>query len=144
VPLTVLLLSFIMGLQNAVGSKISAGKIRTTHMTGNLTDLGMELGKLLYWNRNGTPPEAQVRSNRSRMALHGGLIGMFIAGGLFGAAGFKYVGFLWVVPLAALLLALSLPTLRHDLRRSLYLRALLASLWQRLRRRGLPPPHSAE
>jgi hypothetical protein len=64
VPLTVLLLSFIMGLQNAVGSKISAGKIRTTHMTGNLTDLGMELGKLLYWNRNGTPPEAQVRSNR--------------------------------------------------------------------------------
>ena len=144
VPLTVLLLSFIMGLQNAVGSKISAGKIRTTHMTGNLTDLGMELGKLLYWNRNGTPPEAQVRSNRSRMALHGGLIGMFIAGGLFGAAGFKYVGFLWVVPLAALLLALSLPTLRHDLRRSLYLRALLASLWQRLRRRCLPPPHSAE
>ena len=139
VPLTVLLLSFIMGLQNAVGSKISGGRIRTTHMTGNLTDLGIELGKLLYWNRNGTPPAAQVRSNRTRMSLHGGLLGMFIAGGLFGAAGFKYVGFLWVLPLAALLLALSLRTVRHDLRRSAYLRTLLQGLWGRLRRQADKP-----
>ena len=143
VPLTVLLLSFIMGLQNAVGTKLSAGRVRTTHMTGNLTDLGIELGKLLYWNRNGTPPEAQVRSNRARMALHGGLIGMFIAGGLIGAAGFKYVGFLWVVPLAALLLVLSLPTVRHDLRRSVYLRGLIGAFWSRLRREGKPFPPSA-
>jgi uncharacterized membrane protein YoaK (UPF0700 family) len=51
VPLTVLLLAFMMGLQNAVASKTSGGSIRTTHMTGNITDLGMELGKMLYWNR---------------------------------------------------------------------------------------------
>jgi uncharacterized membrane protein YoaK (UPF0700 family) len=143
VPLTVLLLSFIMGLQNALGTKISAGRVRTTHMTGNLTDLGIEIGKLLYWNRNGTPPESQVRSNRARMALHGGLLGMFIAGGFFGAAGFKYVGFLWVVPLAALLLALSMPTVRHDLRRSQYVRGHVAVLWGRLRRSGKPLPPSA-
>ena len=61
VPLTVLLLSFIMGLQNAMGTKSSGGKIRTTHMTGNVTDLGIELGKMLYWNRRGTPVAALVR-----------------------------------------------------------------------------------
>jgi uncharacterized membrane protein YoaK (UPF0700 family) len=135
VPLTVLLLSFIMGLQNAVSTKLSGGRMRTTHMTGNLTDLGIELGKLLYWNRHGTPPEAQVRSNLSRMQLYGGLLAMFIAGGLFGAAGFKYVGFLWVMPLAALLLTVALQPLRHDLRRSVYLRTLLTAIWARLRRR---------
>ena len=56
VPLTVLLLAFIMGLQNAVVTKLSSAQIRTTHMTGVITDLGIEMGKMLYWNRSGTPP----------------------------------------------------------------------------------------
>ncbi len=140
VPLAVLLLAFIMGLQNAVGSKASAGRIRTTHMTGNVTDLGIELGKLLYWNRHGTPPEAQVRANRVRMRLYGLLIAMFMAGGLFGAAGFKYVGFFWVVPLAALLLALSLPPFLRDLRHSAHLQALLRPLLSWLHRPVRSPP----
>src|SRR5574344_1292215 len=45
VPLTVLLLAFIMGLQNATVTKMSSAQIRTTHMTGVITDLGMELGR---------------------------------------------------------------------------------------------------
>jgi uncharacterized membrane protein YoaK (UPF0700 family) len=140
VPLTVLLLSFIMGLQNALGTKMSGGKLRTTHMSGNLTDLGIELGKLLYWNRHGTPAAVQVRGNRARMRFHGGLLGLFIAGGLFGAAGFKHIGFLWVLPLAALLLALALPTLRHDLRRSMYLRRRMVALRARFRTMHSAPP----
>ena len=134
VPLTVLLLAFIMGLQNAVGSKASGGRVRTTHMTGNVTDLGIEIGKLLYWNKHGTPPATQVRANRARMRLHGGLIGMFMAGGLFGAFGFKHVGFFWVVPLAALLLALSLPPFLRDLRHSIHLQQLLRQTWSRVHR----------
>jgi uncharacterized membrane protein YoaK (UPF0700 family) len=46
VPITVVLLCFIMGLQNAVITKISKAEIRTTHITGLITDLGIELGKL--------------------------------------------------------------------------------------------------
>ena len=46
VPFTVLVLSFTMGLQNALVSKISSSQIRTTHMTGIVTDIGIELGKL--------------------------------------------------------------------------------------------------
>ena len=118
VPLTVLLLSFIMGLQNAVGSKTSGGSIRTTHMTGNITDLGMELGKLLYWNRSGRPDLPSVRHDPGRIRLVGGLVGMFILGGVAGALGFKYVGFVCVVPLAALLLALSVPPFIRDIPRS--------------------------
>jgi uncharacterized membrane protein YoaK (UPF0700 family) len=114
VPLTVLLLSFIMGLQNAVASKTSGGSIRTTHMTGNITDLGMELGKLLYWNGRGAALPSPVRHNRHRMRMAAGLVGMFVLGGAAGALGFKYVGFICVIPLAALLLALSMPPLLRD------------------------------
>ena len=39
---------------------------------------------------------------------------MFVLGGVAGALGFKHVGFVCVVPLAALLLALSLPPLLKD------------------------------
>ncbi|MYZ44706.1 YoaK family protein [Schauerella aestuarii] len=115
VPTTVLLLCFIMGLQNAVGSKTSKGGIRTTHMTGNITDLGMELGKLLYWNRaadKGAHPV--VRHDTQRLRTSTGLIVMFVVGGLVGAVGFQSFGFICVVPLAAILLALALPPLVKD------------------------------
>ena len=52
VPFTIVLLCFVMGLQNAVVTKLSGGVVRTTHLTGTVTDLGIELGKLLYWNRD--------------------------------------------------------------------------------------------
>ena len=119
VPLTVLVLAFTMGLQNALVSKISSSQIRTTHMTGVITDLGIELGKLFYWNRTASPPESRVRANRIKLRLFGTLLGMFVAGGVVGATGFKYVGFIWVVPLALLLLALSLPPLYADFYRTL-------------------------
>jgi uncharacterized membrane protein YoaK (UPF0700 family) len=124
VPLTVLVLAFTMGLQNALVSKISSSQIRTTHMTGVITDLGIELGKMFYWNHTASPPESRVRANRIKLRLFGTLLAMFIAGGVVGAAGFKYIGFIWVVPLALMLLALSLPPLYADFRRVRRRRAL--------------------
>ena len=109
VPVTVLLLSFIMGLQNATVTKMSSAQIRTTHMTGVITDLGIELGKMLYWNSSASPPDQQVRANRQRLRLFAGLLAMFLVGGIAGAAGFKHVGFVFVVPLALVLFALALP-----------------------------------
>lgn len=124
VPLTVLVLAFTMGLQNALVTKISAAQIRTTHMTGVITDLGIELGKLLYWNRHpsaldgSTGAPASVRANRFKLRLYSTLLFSFFAGGIVGAAGFKHVGFIWVLPLAALLLLISLPPLVADWRKS--------------------------
>ncbi|WCM88141.1 YoaK family protein [Acidovorax sp. NCPPB 3576] len=135
VPLTVLLLAFLMGLQNAVVTKMSSAQIRTTHMTGVATDLGIEIGKMLYWNRSGTPPEAQVHANQARLKLFASLLGMFTVGGLVGAAGFKHVGFIWVVPLAAILLGLSVPPLVADFEH-------LARLWRARRALARRAPHA--
>ncbi len=52
--LTLALLCFVMGLQNAMITKVSNAEIRTTHVTGLMTDIGIELGKLLYWNNAST------------------------------------------------------------------------------------------
>ena len=117
VPLTVLVLAFTMGLQNALVSKISSSEIRTTHMTGIVTDIGIELGKAFYWNRTASPARPRVHANRGKLRLLSTLLGAFVAGGVVGAAGFKYVGFIWVVPQALLLLALCLPPLYSDLLR---------------------------
>lgn len=129
VPVTVLLLSYMMGLQNATVTKMSSSQIRTTHMTGVVTDLGIELGKLLYWNRSGRPPGQQVRANRQRLQLFAGLAGMFLVGGIAGAAGFKHLGFVFVVPLAMVMFALALPPLWID----------RARLWPRTRQTTVAP-----
>jgi len=129
VPLAVLVLSFIMGLQNAVVTKLSSSKIRTTHMTGVITDLGMEIGRALYWNRKGSAPQQHVRANRSRLLLFAGLLLMFLLGGIAGAAGFNRFGLVFVVPLAVVLTALSLPPLWADRTRLQRLRRA----WRRAR-----------
>ncbi|MDH0569248.1 DUF1275 domain-containing protein, partial [Pseudomonas oleovorans] len=68
VPLTVMLLCFIMGLQNALITKLSRAEIRTTHITGIVTDIGIELGKLLYWNRHGEQ-FGRVQVDRQRLQV---------------------------------------------------------------------------
>jgi len=47
--------------------------IRTTHMTGIVTDLGIELGKLVYWNAE-RDAQPLVRADRDRMKVLGGLL----------------------------------------------------------------------
>lgn len=116
-PVTVVLLCFIMGLQNAVITKISQARIRTTHVTGLVTDLGIELGKLLYVNHR--PDAAPVRANRERLRVHAQLVLAFLVGGVAGALGFKYLGYISTVPLAVLLLLLVMRPALDD--------------WQRLR-----------
>lgn len=115
VPVTVLLLSFTMGVQNATLTKMSHATIRTTHMTGVVTDLGIELGKMLFWNRASAVGPQRVRANWSRVRLFSGLLGMFFIGGLAGALGFQRWGFICVIPLALLLMAVSLPPLWTDM-----------------------------
>ncbi|CAM8645509.1 COG3619 Predicted membrane protein [Comamonadaceae bacterium] len=118
VPLTVVLLCFIMGLQNAVITKISRAEIRTTHITGLVTDMGIELGKLLYINP--APSEKPVRANRDKLRLQLKLIGAFALGALAGAMGFKHVGYIATLPLALALLTLVIKPLWKDLHPSAY------------------------
>lgn len=103
----VTLLCFIMGLQNAIITKISRARMRTTHMTGVATDIGIELGKLVYWNRTKDAASGRVLADRAKLRLLGSLLGSFFVGGVVGALGFSHVGFVMTVPLAMLLLLLA-------------------------------------
>jgi uncharacterized membrane protein YoaK (UPF0700 family) len=114
VPVTVLLLCFTMGLQNAIITKVSHSEIRTTHMTGVVTDLGIELGKLLYVNRR--TDLAPVLADRPRIRVLSSLLASFALGGVAGAIGFEHIGYAATIPLAALLGVLAAVPAMDDLR----------------------------
>jgi uncharacterized membrane protein YoaK (UPF0700 family) len=119
VPATVMLLCYTMGLQNALVTKLSHAEIRTTHMTGIVTDIGIELGKMLYWNIDkgpGNPARPRVTANHERLAVLCGLLGSFFGGGVAGALGFKVLGYVATVPLALLLCGLAIVPALDDLR----------------------------
>ena len=107
VPATVILLCFMMGLQNAVITKLSQAEIRTTHLTGMATDIGIEVGKLLYWNRPDRSNLPPVRANFPRLRVLVTLVAFFFAGGVLGALGFKQLGYVATIPLALLLVAMA-------------------------------------
>merc|ERR1711998_24401 len=44
----VLLLSVASGLQNAMTTAYGGAVVRTTHVTGTVTDMGIEIGKILF------------------------------------------------------------------------------------------------
>lgn len=117
VSATVVLLCFTMGLQNAVITKISRAEIRTTHVTGMVTDLGIELGKLAYANRHDALGEP-VRADRERLRVLSLLLLAFFVGGLLGALGFQRFGYVATVPLALLLGTLAIVPAVDDLRRA--------------------------
>jgi uncharacterized membrane protein YoaK (UPF0700 family) len=117
VPLTVSLLCFMMGLQNAMITKLSRAEIRTTHVTGMVTDIGIELGKLFYWNAARQDPSApRVLANRPKLRVLSLLVSLFFFGGIAGALGFKHVGFVSTLPLAALLTLLAAVPVMDDIR----------------------------
>ncbi len=118
VPATVMLLCFMMGLQNAVITKISGAVVRTTHLTGVITDLGIELGRLLYWNRGTRDGHEHVVADRSRLQMYILLFAFFLLGGVAGALGFKHVGYLATIPLAAFLVLMSVVPVIDDIRRT--------------------------
>lgn len=107
-------LCFTMGLQNAIVTKASDSQIRTTHVTGMVTDIGIELGKLLYINRRrGSEP---VVANTRQLGHHLSIVGLFFFGGVLGAAGYLTIGFYALIPAALFLLVLALPHLIDDFR----------------------------
>jgi len=125
IPATVMLLCFIMGLQNAIVTKISHAEIRTTHVTGIVTDLGIEIGKLLYWNKRHENGSAQyVAADRDKLLIHSLILSMFFIGGVLGAYGFKAFGFIATVPLALLLLLFASIPIMDDI-------SLVSSLYRR-------------
>ncbi len=110
----VTLLCFSMGLQNAIVTKISGAVIRTTHLTGMVTDVGIKLGRMLYSMLAGAPLLMLVELGKLQLLTS--LIALFFVGGVTGAFGFKHFGFPFVLPLAGVLLLLAAVPVVDDLR----------------------------
>jgi uncharacterized membrane protein YoaK (UPF0700 family) len=102
-----LLVAMAMGLQNAMASTYAGAIVRTTHVTGVATDLGILLGQSLRGER----PEP------GRVKLLTLLMGAFVTGGALGAASFDWLGRFSLVPPAVAV-------------------ALAAIVWTRVARRG--------
>lgn len=113
------LLCLIMGLQNATITKLSGARMRTTHMTGMVTDIGIEIGKFVYRHADHTVPEnRRAVVDMSKLWLHTRLVGLFFIGGVTGALGFGHLGYVFTVPLALVLFGIALPLLLIRRRRA--------------------------
>jgi uncharacterized membrane protein YoaK (UPF0700 family) len=93
------LLSFACGLQNALFTERAGTLIRSTHMTGPVTDLGIDLGRylLIFLGRGQRVEHIQMRRETHIIYLRAGAIGLFIVGALLGSMfflRFEYLGFL--------------------------------------------------
>jgi uncharacterized membrane protein YoaK (UPF0700 family) len=112
---TVMLLCFTMGLQNAIITKLSNAVIRTTHLTGMITDIGIALGRIVFGAANGS--DDGNSGDLANLRLLASLVVLFFIGGVTGALGFKYVGFFFTIPLSVILLLLAAMPVLDDVRR---------------------------
>ena len=110
-------LTFAMGLQNALITKISRGEIRTTHVTGIVTDLGIECGRALT-RRLGrrAPPGPAGPHSRGRARLLGQLLAAFILGCIVGTVAVRRSGLSTLFPVALAIAVAGLVPVLDDLR----------------------------
>ncbi|WP_409054422.1 YoaK family protein [Variovorax sp. GrIS 2.14] len=115
-PVAAVLLSYVLGLQNAVVSHIAQTEITTTHITGVVTELGAELARW-FVKPNAKTKQGAMHSGSDvqRLALYASVAGLFVGGMGVGAVAFDLVGYLVALPLAAVLLVLAAPAMLQDL-----------------------------
>lgn len=112
---TIMLLCFIMGMHNTVVTELSNGLLRSTHMTGIATDIGIELSKALYFHKNPINKVREIKANRRKLTLFIGILCCFFIGGIIGALGFRHLGYQFSLPLAFLLFLWGVRSVSYDL-----------------------------
>ena len=100
-------LSFLMGLQNAVVTRISNARVRTTHISGTATDIGIEMAMLFeVLRRKTSPKDAPLYLDRLR--LHTLTLLAFLAGGIAGIGLYRVLGYDFLLPVGFGLICLAL------------------------------------
>lgn len=82
------LLSYLMGVHNSTSTQLSKGRVRTTHITGTLTDIGIALASLLLQPILQQSLE-QMKAARYLLSLHFTAIFSFLTGGALGIMAFE-------------------------------------------------------
>lgn len=93
-------LLFAMGLQNALVTSLSNSVVRTTHLTGLFTDLGIELSQLFFYKK-----EEQQKRLFSSIKLRVNIILFFFFGGVVGGLGYLWCGIKILLLAVAILIA---------------------------------------
>lgn len=93
-------LLFSMGLQNSLVTTISSASVRTTHLTGLFTDLGIEISQLFFY-------KAKDQKNKliSSIKLRFTIISFFFIGGIIGGIFYTKVGLQTLIFAAAALVS---------------------------------------
>lgn len=104
---TVIVLSFALGVQNAVTTVISRARVRTTHVSGMATDLGIELAAMVG-------PQDARREALPKLGLHGLTLACFTLGGVLGALGYAMIGDPLFLGAGTVLIAVALPEALHS------------------------------
>jgi uncharacterized membrane protein YoaK (UPF0700 family) len=108
------LMSIAMGMQNSLVTRLSGSVVRTTHLTGVVTDLGIEVARWVRWTwagigiaSPGSPernPATRPKPARSILLLT--VVSTFAAGGVLGALAVPHWGRLSIgLPAGAILVA---------------------------------------
>lgn len=95
-------LLFAMGMQNSLVTTISNATVRTTHLTGLFTDLGIELSQLFFYTKN----EQKVKLYSS-IKLRLTIISFFFLGGLLGGIFYTTLK-LYILAIAGILLIIGI------------------------------------
>lgn len=107
-------LLFAMGVQNALVSMVSGSVVRTTHLTGMFTDLGIDLSMAVLSRKN-----LSVVQKR-RILLRLVIISFFLLGGVAGGIIFMHFGFrAFFVPVVLLFTALFYDYFRIRVKRAI-------------------------
>ena len=93
------LLLFAMGVQNSFVTKISDAVVRTTHLTGLFTDLGIELSYLLFRKK-----QMDRKKVITTIKLRLYIIWFFFLGGIVGGIFYNQIRFNTLLVAAALLI----------------------------------------
>lgn len=95
-------LLFAMGLQNSLVTTISNATVRTTHLTGLFTDLGIELSQLFFYKL-----KDQKDKLYSSIKLRLTIISFFFLGGLIGGIFYSAIK-LYVLAIAGAILLIGI------------------------------------
>ncbi|MBA9071701.1 uncharacterized membrane protein YoaK (UPF0700 family) [Methylobacterium sp. RAS18] len=93
-------LSFLLGLQNATVTQITNARVRTTHVTGMVTDIGIGLANVL---------ERYPAAEWAKLRLHLVTVVAFLGGGILGVLLYCWLGTALLFVAACLLAVLAIP-----------------------------------
>ncbi|MEG5786438.1 YoaK family protein [Enterobacter bugandensis] len=98
----IIFLCGLMGIHNSTSTQLSGGRVRSTHITGTLTDAGISLASVLVamLRRDYSKDTA---AQKSQLKTHLTTIFSFMSGGIAGLLLFRWVGFNAMLALGLLL-----------------------------------------